>query len=442
VVDENVLILNEFYKIGRLLSTEKNTLKLLDIILSSSIKLTSSDAGTIYLVVDMQTARYSSIKANEYKDKMLKFAIAKNISIDTSLEKTLSPLTENSIVGYSAITGKSIRIDDAYNIPPHLEYKHNHKFDEDTGYITKSVLSVPMKDNENNVSGVIQLINKKRNAGIVIDYMDKNYKDNILPYEYTDELIMNSLAGQAAVALQNNILSSDMEKLLQEYMQQNEQLFILSKKVLISHEEERKRIVRDIHDGPAQSIAFFSLKIEVCKNLLKNRELDKLSKELEQIKHSLKYTLNEVRTILYNLKPSFLEDGIVEALINYVDTYKENYDINVNLQISGNDPGLEYYMTSAIYRIVQECLTNIVKHSLAKNAFIDFSIQNKNISFTISDDGKGFDVASIEPRNTQSSNKGLGLNGIRERVALLRGKAYIMSSIGKGTTIKVDIPIP
>ena len=119
-----------------------------------------------------------------------------------------------------------------------------------------------------------------------------------------------------------------------------------------------------------------------------------------------------------------------------MDTYKENYDINVNLQISGNDPGLEYYMTSAIYRIVQECLTNIVKHSLAKNAFIDFSIQNKNISFTISDDGKGFDVASIEPRNPQSSNKGLGLNGIRERVALLRGKAYIMSSIGKGTTIK------
>ena len=95
-----------------------------------------------------------------------------------------------------------------------------------------------MKDNENNVSGVIQLINKKRNFDTVIDYTSKNCIDNILPYEYTDELIMNSLAGQAAVALQNNILSSEMEKLLQEYMQQNEQLFILSKKVLISHEEE------------------------------------------------------------------------------------------------------------------------------------------------------------------------------------------------------------
>ncbi|HHW32026.1 MAG TPA: GAF domain-containing sensor histidine kinase [Clostridiaceae bacterium] len=441
--DENMLLLNEFYKIGRLLSTEQDTIKLLEIILDSSIKLTSSDAGTIYLVIDKKEGQYSYVKrGSSNKGKLLKFVISKNMSMDISLEKSFSSLTEKSIVGYSVINGKSVRIDDAYNIPPELGYVHNHEFDRSTGYITKSILSVPMKDRDNNVTGVIQLINKKKQYDQIIDYKDKNYIDNILTYNHIDELIMNSLAGQAAVALQNNILRNGLEKLLQEYKQQNKQLLFLSKKILVSHEEERKRIARDIHDGPAQSMANLSLRLELCKRNLQENNTEHLLEELDSIKHSIKSTLKEIRAILYDLKPSFLEDGIIEALNNYVYVFKENTGINVDLKISGDDSKLEYYMTSTIYRIVQESLTNISKHSQAKNAYIDFSIGNENIVLVIKDDGKGFDMSKKEKEKYILREKGFGLEGMKERVSLLRGKVSITSHSGKGTEVKVEIPIP
>lgn len=440
-MDENILLLNEFYKIGSLLSTEKNILKLLEIILSSSIKLTSSDAGTIYLVIDKKTSRWAPIKKGLHKGKILKFVITKNASIDVGLEESLSPLTMSSIVGYSAIKGKSLRIDDAYSISSDVEYMHNDLFDKSTGYITKSILSVPMKDIESNVSGVIQLINKKEDLETIINYKDDNCIKNILPYNYLDELIMDSLAAQAAVALQNNILSDNMETLLKDYKEQNNKLVALSKKILISHEEERKRIARDIHDGPAQSIASLSLKLELCKRHLQNDNKDEFSKEFDLLGSTIKSTLKEVRSILYDLKPSFLEDGIVEALINYSDIFRGYTGIKVIFNVSGDDSNLEYYITSTIYRIVQESLTNIAKHSQGKTATIDFDIESTSIFFTISDDGKGFDVE--EKRKNQIKNnleKGFGLEGIRERVSLLRGEFSISSTLGKGTTIKVKIP--
>lgn len=430
----------KLYEIGKSLSYEKDTVKLLDLIISSSMNLTSSDAGTIYLVIDKQTNSWTSVNNNNYEDKLLKFVIAKNTSINVDLETFTSPITRQSIFGYSVITGKTLRIDDAYNLDKELDYKHNNSFDVHTGYITKSILSIPMKDHENNILGVIQLINKKKNKSEIIDYSKPDQLNNIIAYDCSDELIMNSLAGQAAVVLENNLLYRDMQNLLDSYKEQNSELKMLSRKIMNAHEEERKRIARDIHDGPAQSLVNLSLKIELAKKYLQNDMHEKAVEEIDTLNASIKSTSKEIRTILYDLKPSYLEMGIFAALKNRFELFEENTGIKVNFNTSGDDSNIDFYLSSTIYRMVQESLTNIHKHAKAQNVNVSFSIDDKKLIVVVEDDGVGFDLDGARAKNP-SLKGGFGLEGLMERAEIVRGKVDIKSSPGKGTSITISIPL-
>ncbi|MDQ2085389.1 GAF domain-containing sensor histidine kinase [Herbivorax sp. ANBcel31] len=432
--------LKEFYEIGKSLSSQKDTVKLLDMIVTSSINLTSSDAGTIYLVIDKNTFNWTSIKGNQYDDKILKFIIAKNMSLDINLETYTSPITEESLFGYSVVTGKAIRVDDAYNISPKSKYKHNDSFDNYTGYVTKSILTIPMKDHENNISGVIQLLNKKKNKHEKLIFSDKSYLDNIITYNRSDELIMNSLAGQAAVALENNTLYKNMKNLLGNYKEQNIELEKLSQKILISHEEERKRIAREIHDGPAQSVVNLSLKVDLIKKYFKNSMFEKGMEELDNINSSIKSTSKEIRTILYDLKPSYLEEGLVTALQNRLTIFEENTGIKVDFKINGSSHHVEYYLASNIYRMVQESLSNISKHAKAQNVTVDFSVYDDKVLVSITDDGIGFNVKE-QIKNPEKIQSGFGLNGLKERAELVKGKVSIDSEVKKGTCVTIYVPL-
>lgn len=430
-----------FYEIGRSLSTEKDTMKLLEMIITSSIYLTSSDAGTIYLVLDKASSKLSGIRDGHFQDKLLKFSIARNMSIDTHLEDFTQEINEKSIVGNCAITGNSVHIADAYHIHPDMPYRHNNSFDMNTGYVTKSLLSIPMKDRENHVIGVIQLINKKKEKNKVINYSLANAIDEILPFDDADELIMNSLAGQAAVALENNILYQDMKELLQVYKHQNEELTVLSTKILKAHEEERKRIARDIHDGPAQSTASLAMKLEILKKYLEHNELDKLALEIEKMSVNVRATVKEIRTIIYDLKPTHLEDGLIQALKGHLSVFSENTGVRIVFQVNGEDSRIEYYLTSTLYRIVQEALTNAQKHAHAHSVQVQLDIEEHHLQLEIEDDGVGFDLTKLTNEAQNKLEGGFGLEGIRERVELMHGKLEIQSAPGKGTNIIIRIPL-
>ncbi len=433
-------MLQEFYDIGKSLSSEKDTLKLFEKIVSSSLKLTSADAGTIYIVVDKKNSDWSYVKNGSTRGKLLKFIIARNSSMDINLQDYTSPISKKSISGFTVISGKSMRIDDVYKLGKEFEYRHNHSFDSNTGYRTKSILSIPMKNHDNDITGVIQLINKKKSWEHVIDYTRKNAANEILAFDDTDELIMNSLAGQAAVALENSHLYRDLHGLLHAYRQQNDQLLYLSKNILKAHEEERKRIARDIHDGPAQSAVNLSFKLEICKRHLADGNMDKLREEMSNLGSYIHMTVNEIRTIIYDLKPSWLENGLIFSIRRHIETFSSANGIHIDLSYSGDDTAIEYYMTSTIYRIVQEALSNVKKHAEAENISIDLAITRENIILEIADDGRGFDMETLKTKKPDRLKGGYGLEGIRERVEVVRGNMSIHSAPGKGTRLILSMP--
>ncbi|OGO77896.1 MAG: hypothetical protein A2Y23_04040 [Clostridiales bacterium GWB2_37_7] len=193
--------LKKFDDISMKLTTEKNINNLLDLIIDSSMELTYAEAGTIYIVIDKNTSEWSYYE-NNAENKCLKFVLAKNKALTVDLEQQILSINKSSINGYTVLTEKSARIDDVYNISEAVAYKFNSSFDQLTGYRTKSMLNVPLKDHQGRILGVIQLINKK-NKGISI------------PFDDTDELLASSLAGLAAVAIENAILYKMNEKLLE-----------------------------------------------------------------------------------------------------------------------------------------------------------------------------------------------------------------------------------
>lgn len=435
------IMLKEFYDIGKSLSSEKDTLKLFEKIINSSMKLTSADAGTIYIVIDKKTNDWSTVSDGVTRGKLLKFVIAHNYSMEINLQDFTSPISKKSIFGFTVISGKSLMINDVYKTSSDVEYKHNHSFDASTGFRTKSMLSIPMRNHDNEVTGVIQLINKKKSWDTKIDYSKSSAVDEILPFNETDELIMNSLAGQAAVALENSQLYRDMQNLLHVYKQQYSQLLYLSKNIMKAHEEERKRIAREIHDGPAQSAVNLSFRLELCKRYFTDGRTDNLSCEINNLGDSIHSTVREIRSIIYDLKPSCLENGLIGAIQRHIETFSSNNNMNIDFTYSGDDSKIEYYMTSTLYRITQEALNNIKKHAEASNIHVELSITNENIDLEIKDDGKGFVVEELKTRKFDKLKGGFGLEGIRERVELVRGQMEIHSTPGKGTSLNVSIPI-
>src|SRR5690348_1790998 len=150
--------IGELTRIGVALGTERDLRTLLELILTQARRITSSDAGSLYLV-----------EASDQGPKRLRFRLAQTFSKpDAPFVEFTMPVDRTSIAGYTAVTGEPLVIDDAYFLPPDVEYSINRSFDERHGYRTKSMLVIPMKDHKDEVIGVLQLINRKRTFDAVL----------------------------------------------------------------------------------------------------------------------------------------------------------------------------------------------------------------------------------------------------------------------------------
>lgn len=214
---------------------------------------------------------------------------------------------------------------------------------------------------------------------------------------------------------------------------------LLGIKVIEAQEEERKRLARDIHDGTAQSMANILLKAELCERLM-DMDQNRAKGELQNLKVIAKSTLNDVRKTIYDLRPMSLDDlGLIPTLERYIYDFNENNWINMELNIIGKPYELEPAIEVAIFRIIQESLNNIVKHSKASNAMISIEFLADKINLVISDNGIGFDIEKLN--DNDRVNEGFGLISIRERTELLQGEFDIKSTSNSGTRLIVSIPL-
>ncbi len=209
-------------------------------------------------------------------------------------------------------------------------------------------------------------------------------------------------------------------------------------KVIKAQEEERYRLSRGIHDGPAQVLANVILKSELCERLI-DIDKDKAKEELHDLKEIIRTSLKDVRKIIYDLRPMSLDDlGLVPAVQQLIDRFIEETGIFVEFNVFGIKEKLMPILELTIFRIIQEALTNIKKHSKAKLVSVKIEYISNRISLQISDNGIGFDKTKNKKFDEIG---GYGLLGMQERVELINGKCEIISKCGKGTKILVSIPV-
>jgi len=194
--------IGELTRIGVALGTERDLKTLLDMILTQARRITDSDAGSLYLV-----------ETNEHGIKRLRFRLAQTFSKpDAPFVEFTIPLDRTSLAGYTATTGDPLVIDDAYFLPPDVEYTINRSFDERYGYRTMSMLVIPMKDHKEEIIGVLQLINRKRDPEAILSDPAEVPKQ-VWPYSKRTVELVTALAGQAAVAIENSQLYERIENM-------------------------------------------------------------------------------------------------------------------------------------------------------------------------------------------------------------------------------------
>ena len=196
--------ISKLTRIGMSLGNEKDFTKLLRDILFSAREICIADGGSLYLVE----------KDENGVPKNLRFKVS---ALDLKTSEFLMPINKQSISGFVAFTGQLLNIPDAYNLPPNVEYRFNSEYDKIKNYYSKSMLVVPMKNHTGEVIGVIQLINKKRNFNQKLTPEQMKGSDVTSFDKYSEDLVM-SVAGQAAVAIQNNNLIQDIEKLFEGFV--------------------------------------------------------------------------------------------------------------------------------------------------------------------------------------------------------------------------------
>ncbi|QBD82295.1 sensor histidine kinase [Ktedonosporobacter rubrisoli] len=205
-------------------------------------------------------------------------------------------------------------------------------------------------------------------------------------------------------------------------------------------EQERKRIARELHDETSQVLTSLLISLAVLEESTTTQEARDRIADTRKLAHQ---TLRAIRNLSIDLRPSTLDDlGLLPALRWYIKEYQQKFPISVEFQATGFKARLSPEMETALYRIVQESLTNIARHSQAHNASITLEEEPDAVHATIIDDGHGFDAEQLEKMPGPGQERGWGLVGMKERATLLDGSLTISSTIGRGTTIDVRIPLP
>lgn len=243
------------------------------------------------------------------------------------------------------------------------------------------------------------------------------------------------LIGQVSVAM--NFLSGELGNIQGTGNEGDAECGI---QMLVAIENEKRKLSREIHDGPAQSIANIVMKADICKAVMK-RDVELGFRELDDLKESVRSTLQEIRHIIYELRPGLLEDkGLIDALEELIADFKRYSGCEVYFRSKPVPKDIDSMMEVAVFRLIQETLNNIKKHARAKNVDMIMVFDGRFIDVRIKDDGVGFETKAVFEKINETGAS-YGLRGMKERVNQLYGDFSCQSQTGMGTEMAFRIPI-
>jgi signal transduction histidine kinase len=277
----------------------------------------------------------------------------------------------------------------------------------------RSMISVPLRS-KNKVVGVLDL-----------------FSPNVLSLMPEQLRLLVAIGDQIGVAVEN-------ARLLEELKAKERMRLQLLEKVITAQEDERKRVARELHDETSQALTSLIVGMKVLESVADMPEVKEKAAELRALGGEI---LRDVHDLAFQLRPSVLDHlGMVAAVQRLSEDYAQKVGLHIDLEVFGFEgrrlpPATE----TTFYRLVQEALTNVAKHAEAKNVSVILKHEGPSVQAIVEDDGKGFNVAEV--MGYAAKEKKLGLYGMEERAALVGGKLTIESTLGKGTTVFVDIPL-
>ncbi len=238
--------------------------------------------------------------------------------------------------------------------------------------------------------------------------------------------ILEAVAQQSMIALQNAKLYSDLE-------QEKERIAEIQ-------EEARHKLARDLHDGPTQSIGAIAMRVNFARRLVQ-RDPNQAAEELFKIEELARRTTKEIRQMLFTLRPLVLEsEGLIAALGQLSEKMLENHNQNVVIEAKEDvAENLEMGKQGVIFFIVEEAVNNARKHAEADHIWVRLRRKKDLLQLEIEDDGKGFDVDRVQDNYEQRGS--LGMVNLHERTELVNGIIKIESNPGRGTKVSVTVPV-
>jgi two-component system sensor histidine kinase UhpB len=233
-------------------------------------------------------------------------------------------------------------------------------------------------------------------------------------------------------------LGETLNAMLDVLQEHRQQLQKMSEQVLAAQEDERKRIARELHDETAQALTTLLIRLKI---LEKARTDAEVRGQINELRVLTAETLEGVRKLAVELRPATLDDlGLLAALEAYTESYRARMPVRVTFcaeHFQDRDRRLPPQIELVLYRVVQEALTNVAKHANAHAVQVELSRDRREVVASVSDDGDGFEVDDM----MRSRERGLGLFGMQERLALVRGQLIIDSAPGRGTRIRAHVPL-
>jgi len=310
------------------------------------------------------------------------------------------------IAGWVASHGQPVIVNDAQNDPRFLG-----RVDEESGFVTHSIGAVPL-DIRGRTIGVLEVLNKLGATG----------------FDAEDLTMLNSIAAQAAIAIDN-------ARLYQSLREERD-------KIIKAQEDVRRELARNLHDGTVQLLAAIAMGLDHVERLLELKP-DAVYAELDALRRLVRQATKETRLLLFELRPVILEtQGLVAALESYVDQLQSSEDFEVHLEVAGFHERLPFRVEGTVFAIIQEAINNIRRHAHAQRAWLRLEADSQELVVSIRDDGVGFDVAAVEQNYDQ--RRSFGLLNMRERSTLIDGTLSIESRTtgpNRGTEVILRMPL-